>query len=110
VLDAATALVAVARSFSVPGVTVATSIVDPTVLVSPGAPRLATPSCQLASLEPETAQAVIAERAGVMAAGTIRRSPLGYLRALITRTQAGDFAPRFAEVVAEFRDRQNITP
>jgi hypothetical protein len=63
----------------------------------------------IAPLEPETAQAVIDEWAGVLAAGTIRRSPLGYLRALIARTQAGEFVPRLAEVVAEFRDRQNIT-
>ncbi len=63
----------------------------------------------VAPLEPETAQAVIDEWAGVMAAGSIRFSPLGYLHALIARAQAGDFVPKLAEKVAEFRTRQNIT-
>ena len=50
----------------------------------------------VAGLDAEAAQLVIDEWAGALAAGAIRRSPLGYLRALATRCQAGDMGIRYA--------------
>jgi len=50
----------------------------------------------VAGLDRPAAQLVIDEWAGALAAGAIQRSPLGYLKALATRYQAGDMSVRYA--------------
>lgn len=52
----------------------------------------------VAGLESADAQLVIDEWAGALAAGAIRRSPLGYLKTLAVRWQAGDMSLRYAGV------------
>ena len=42
------------------------------------------------------AQLVIDEWAGALAAGVIQRSPLGYLKTLVSRYEAGDMGLRYA--------------
>lgn len=54
----------------------------------------------VASLDTADAQLVIDEWAGALAAGAIKRSPLGYLKTLAVRCQAGDMSPRYAGVVS----------
>jgi hypothetical protein len=54
----------------------------------------------VAELEPADAQLVIDEWVGALAAGAIQRSPLGYLRTLAERCQAGDMSLRYAGVVS----------
>ena len=56
-----------------------------------------------ATLEAPFAQMVIDEWAGIMAAGGINRSPLGYLQTLVTRMEAGEFTPKYGDEVAELR-------
>ena len=58
---------------------------------------------KLAALSVEMAQQLLDELAGRMAAGTIRVSPLAYLRGLIDRAYQGDFTPEVALKVAEKR-------
>lgn len=63
----------------------------------------------LATLEAPLNQQVLDEWAGVMAAGAIRASPLGCLRALVTRARAGTFTPERALRVAQTRKtRQRV--
>jgi len=57
----------------------------------------------VARLPPERAQMIVDEWAGVLARGSIRRSALGYLRALITRSEDGAFSPKLADRVARVR-------
>lgn len=57
----------------------------------------------LAALEAPHNQQVLDEWTGIMAAGAIRASPLGCLRALVTRAQAGSFTPERALRVAQAR-------
>jgi hypothetical protein len=57
----------------------------------------------LAALQAPLNQQVLDEWAGIMAAGAIRASPLGCLRALVTRAQAGTFTPERALRVAQAR-------
>jgi len=57
----------------------------------------------LAVLQAPLNQQVLDEWAGIMAAGAIRVSPLGCLRALIKRAQAGSFTPERALRVAQAR-------
>ena len=57
----------------------------------------------LAALEAPLNQQVLDEWAGIMAAGAIRASPLGCLRALVTRARAGSFTPERALRVAQSR-------
>lgn len=52
------------------------------------------------SLDGAAAQLVIDEWTGALAAGVIQRSPLGYLKTLAMRCQAGDMSPRYAGVVS----------
>jgi len=54
----------------------------------------------VAGLDSAYAQLVIDEWAGALAAGAIQRSPLGYLKALAVRCQAGDMSLRYAGVVS----------
>lgn len=54
----------------------------------------------VAGLDSADAQLVIDEWAGALAAGVIQRSPLGYLKTLAVRRQAGDMSPRYAGVVS----------
>ena len=63
----------------------------------------------VAELSKPLAQMVIDEWAGVIAAGTIRSSPLGYLRALVCRMQRGEFTPKYAEQVAQARRAGVVT-
>ncbi|MDZ7751859.1 MAG: hypothetical protein U5S82_09390 [Gammaproteobacteria bacterium] len=46
------------------------------------------------------AQLVIDEWTGALAAGAVKRSPLGYLKTLAARCQDGDMSPRYAGVVS----------
>ena len=63
----------------------------------------------LAALEAPLSQQVLDEWAGIIAAGAIRSSPLGCLRALIKRAQAGTFTPERALRVARTREaRQRV--
>jgi len=63
----------------------------------------------LAALEAPLNQQVLDEWAGIMAAGAIRASPLGCLRALVTRARAGTFTPERALHVAQTREtRQRV--
>jgi hypothetical protein len=64
---------------------------------------------KVARSDPETAQVVLDERANVLALGTIRSSPLGYLHALVSRAQAGTFEPKYAEFIADMRHPPLIT-
>ena len=55
------------------------------------------------------AQQVLDEWAGIIADGAIRASPLGCLRTLVSRAQAGGFTPERAPRVARSRERQRRT-
>jgi hypothetical protein len=57
----------------------------------------------LAALDAPLNQQVLVEWAGIMAAGAIRASPLGCLRALVTRARVGTFTPERALRVAQAR-------
>lgn len=63
----------------------------------------------VANLPPALAQMVIDEWAGALDAGSIRRSRLGYLRALVERMAAGQLIPKFADEVAQARRQSSIT-
>ncbi|MDZ7753330.1 MAG: hypothetical protein U5S82_17210 [Gammaproteobacteria bacterium] len=52
----------------------------------------------VASLDRPDAQLVIDEWAGALVAGAIQRSPLGYLKTLAVRCQAGDMSLQYAGV------------
>ena len=54
----------------------------------------------VAVLDSADAQLVIDEWTGALAAGAVTRSPLGYLKTLAVRCQAGDMSPRYARVVS----------
>jgi hypothetical protein len=54
----------------------------------------------VAALGSAEAQLVLDEWAGALAAGAIQRSPLGYLKALAVRCEAGDMNPRYASSVS----------
>lgn len=59
---------------------------------------------QVAALDPPVAQMVIDEWAVLLELGAIHRSPIGYLRSLVKRAQAGAFHPKYAEDMAVWRD------
>jgi len=54
----------------------------------------------------DLAQQLLDELAAHMAAGTIRVSPLAYLRGLVKRARAGEFVPEACLKVAEGRERR----
>jgi len=54
----------------------------------------------VAGLDSADAQLVVDEWTGALAAGAVKRSPLGYLKTLAVRCQAGDMSPRYAGVVS----------
>lgn len=54
----------------------------------------------VAGLDHADAQLVIDEWTGALAAGAVKRSPLGYLKTLAVRCQAGDMSPRYAGVAS----------
>ena len=60
-------------------------------------------NAMVARLPPERAQMIVDEWAGVLARGSIQRSALGYLRALIARSEDGAFNPKLADRVAQTR-------
>lgn len=60
----------------------------------------------LAVLQVPLAQLVLDEWAGIIAAGAIRASPLGCLRELVKRAQAGTFTPERGLRVARARKQQ----
>lgn len=64
---------------------------------------------RVAELSSPLAQMVIDEWAGIIAAGAIRNSPLGYLRALVSRMQRGEFTPKYADQVAQARKAGVVT-
>lgn len=64
---------------------------------------------QVAELSRPLAQMVIDEWAGAIAAGAIRSSPLGYLRALVNRMQQGEFTPKYADQIAQARKAGAVT-
>ena len=57
----------------------------------------------VAELDPAEGQIVIDEWAGCMAAELIVTSPLGYLQAMVSRYEQGDFILHLAEAVADIR-------
>lgn len=57
----------------------------------------------VAALSPPLRQLVVDEWVGSMAAGAVRRSRLGYLRALVVRLQHRDFFPKRGKAVASAR-------
>ncbi len=61
---------------------------------------------KLAALPSPLAQDILDELAGRLGTHTIRGSPLSYLRALITRAQAGNFTLETGVKVAQARERQ----
>jgi hypothetical protein len=58
---------------------------------------------KVADLNLAEAQIVIDEWAGSMATGRIETSPLGYLQAMVSRFEVGDFRLQHADAVAEMR-------
>ena len=54
----------------------------------------------VAGLDSADAQLVIDEWVGALAAGAVKRLPLGYCKTLAVRCQAGDMSPRYAGVVS----------
>ena len=64
----------------------------------------------VAPLDPVMAQTVVDEWAGAIAAGSIERSLVGYLVALVARCQSGDFVPKLADGVAAERSGQLSKP
>jgi len=60
----------------------------------------------VAQLNPTSAQMVIDEWAGNIAAGRIETSPLGFLYALVKRFESGQFRLQCAEMVAEVREQE----
>jgi hypothetical protein len=58
---------------------------------------------KVARLDGVAAQLVIDEWAGIMATGRIESSPLGYLHALVSRFESGEFRLYYADAVAEMR-------
>ncbi len=61
---------------------------------------------KLRSLPADLAQQLLDELAGRMRAGSIRVSPLAYLRGLVTRAGAGNFTPEVALQIADNRQRR----
>ena len=61
---------------------------------------------KVARLSPVEAQIVIDEWAGSMVADLIKTSPLGYLQAMVSRYEQGDFILHLAEAVADIRSTQ----
>ncbi len=57
-------------------------------------------------LNTRAAQMVIDEWAGIMATGRIESSPLGYLHALVSRFEAGEFRLQYADDVAQWREQE----
>ncbi len=64
---------------------------------------------RLEPLPAELAQQVADELAGRLAAGTIRSSPLAYLRGLCSRALDGSFTPEMAHAVAAARETRRRT-
>ena len=58
---------------------------------------------KVAGLNLAEAQIVIGEWAGSLATGRIETSPLGYLKVMVNRFEAGDFRLQHADAVAEMR-------
>lgn len=61
---------------------------------------------KVARLDTRAAQMVIDEWAGIMATGRIESSPLGYLHALVSRFEAGEFRLQYADDVAQWREQE----
>jgi hypothetical protein len=61
---------------------------------------------KVARLNPTESQMVIDEWAGIMATGRIESSPLGYLHALVSRLESGEFTLRYADAVAQMREQE----
>lgn len=72
--------------------------------ISPKETALATQ--RLFGLPPELAQEILDELAARLNAGVVRGSPLGYLRALISRAKDGSFRPEAGVRVATARERE----
>jgi hypothetical protein len=60
-------------------------------------------TAKVARLDTVAAQLVIDEWAGIMAAGRIETSPLGYLNALVNRFESGEFRLKYSDEVAQIR-------
>ena len=65
---------------------------------------------KVARLSPVMAQIVIDEWAGSMAGDLIETSPVGYLHAMVSRYEEGDFRLKFADAVARIRSMPPDTP
>lgn len=61
---------------------------------------------KVARLNTSEAQIVIDEWAGIMATDRIESSPLGYLHAMVSRLEAGEFRLHYADEVADIRAQE----
>jgi hypothetical protein len=66
-------------------------------------------SDKVAKLDASLAQIVIDEWAGIMATDRIETSPLGYLHAMVSRFEEGEFRLHYADKVAEIRAQDDAT-
>ncbi|MES9947676.1 MAG: hypothetical protein ABW118_01850 [Candidatus Thiodiazotropha sp.] len=64
---------------------------------------------KLAGLQVNLAQQLLDELAAGISAGTIRTTPLAYLRGLIKRAQGSQFTPEAGPRIAELRKRRKQT-
>lgn len=62
---------------------------------------------KVAQLNTAEAQIVIDEWAGIMATDRIDSSPLGYLHAMVSRLEAGEFRLHYADEVADIRAQES---
>ncbi len=62
---------------------------------------------KVARLNTAEAQIVIDEWAGIMATDRIESSPLGYLHAMVSRLEAGEFRLHYADEVADIRAQES---
>jgi hypothetical protein len=78
---------------------------NPAVALAPWVPAELQDAARtiVAELDPAEGQIVIDEWAGCMAAELIVTSPLGYLQAMVSRYEQGDFILHLAEAVADIR-------
>lgn len=63
---------------------------------------------KVARLESSIAQIVIDEWTGIMATDRIETSPLGYLHAMVSRFEEGEFRLHYADQVAEIRTQDDV--
>ena len=61
---------------------------------------------KVARLNPVESQMVIDEWAGILTTDRIQSSPLGYLHAMVSRLESGEFRLEYADAVAQVREQE----